>query len=105
MLGAAIDNEEVSRDPDNENDDNLFSLTTDYVPSVKSIYGYLIKNQVSNFYNLFNENDDALEVRIFNEYYPFFEKDFALGNISADGFSDLPHNYSEYSLKINYEYQ
>lgn len=99
LLGAAVDNEEVSTDPSEGNDDNLFSFTTDYDPSVKSTYGHAIENQVSNFYNLYNENDNALEVRITNAYYPFFEKDFALGNNGIDRFSDPPHNYSEYSVK------
>lgn len=99
LLGAAVDNEEVSIDLSDGDDDNLFSFTTDYDPSVKSIYGHVIENQVSNFYNLYNENDNALEVRTTNAYYPFFEKDFALGNNGIDGFSDPPHNYTEYSVK------
>ncbi len=99
LIGAAVDNEEVSTDPNDSNDDNLISLTSSYDPSVKSTHGISIVKQVDKFYNLFNEGDNALEIRISNAYYPFFERDFALGNDGADRSSDLPANYLEYSVK------
>lgn len=99
LIGAAVDNEEVSTDPNDRNDDNLFLGASSYDPSVKSTYGISIGKQVDKFHNLYNEGDNALEVRASNAYYPFFERDFALGNDGADSFSNPPPNYLEYSVK------
>ena len=101
LVGSAVDNEEISVNPSDRNDDNLFPQALDYDPSVKSTYGVAIKNQVGKFYNLFNEDDNALEVRgDLNVYYPFFEADFALGNDGSDSFSNTPSNYAEYSVNM-----
>jgi hypothetical protein len=85
LLGAAIDDEEVSknpqdilRDPTNEN-------------TVKSAYGEAIEGEVIKFYNLVNTEDNILQplpfyesisfypINLFYQVYPAFENDNALG--------------------------
>ncbi|MDF2768094.1 MAG: hypothetical protein K0S91_929 [Nitrososphaeraceae archaeon] len=75
LMGAAIDNEEVSKNP--------FDVTGN--STVKSAYGKAIEEEVIRFYNLYNPEDDMLEPLPFYppnslyEIYPFFEEDSALG--------------------------
>ena len=85
LLGAAVDDEEVSknpqdilRDPTNEN-------------TVKSAYGEVIEREVIKFYNLYNTEDNVLQplpfyeeisfypINLFYQIYPIFENDKALG--------------------------
>ena len=111
LLGAAIDDDEVSKN----------SLDVISSNGLKSAYGKVIEKQVTHFYNLFDSEDDALEpgaigwyfpflscaylyYSCFNllenqpVYYPYFEQDLALGqsgsqsNISP---SDKPRNYMD----------
>ena len=49
--------------------------------NIKSYYGNAIQNQVTNFYNMYNYEDDVLEEKIGTlewyepHYYPFYEGD------------------------------
>jgi len=75
LMGAAVDNEEVSKNPSHITGDS----------SVKSAYGKAIQGEVIRFYNLYNPEDDMLQplpfypYNLFYEIYPFFEEDLALG--------------------------
>jgi hypothetical protein len=102
LMGAAVDNEEISRNPsdtgDSPNDDAI-------------VYGQAIEEEVAHFYNLYNPEDDALEPGYFNSwyfdcyfnyseyqpiYYPCFEQDFALGQGGMQttiSDVDIPQNY------------
>ena len=102
--GAAVDNEEISKNPsdteDSPNDDPI-------------VYGDAIEEEVTYFYNLYNPEDDALEPGYFNPlyfdcyfnyseqqpiYYPCFEQDFALGQGGMQttiSDIDIPQNYSD----------
>lgn len=85
LLGAAIDDEEVSKNPQ----DILTDLTNEN--TVKYAYGDVIEGQVTKFYNLFDSEDNVLQPLPFYQYssfypinliyqiYPFFENDNALG--------------------------
>lgn len=101
LVGAAIDDEEVSTNPNDANDDNP-SSSPSYDPSVKSIYGNAIENQATSFYNLYNSEDDVLEPD--SEcwwsicqpvYYPKYEGDLALGQSGAQPGIMLPNNYGQ----------
>jgi hypothetical protein len=100
LMGAAIDNEEISK--------NINDITSDVtnIGTVKTIaYGQAIENQVINFYNLYNSADNHLEPRIYMQIYPFYENgDLALGQsghqISPYPMTlSLPHNYAEIDVK------
>jgi hypothetical protein len=75
LMGAAVDDEEVSKNPS-----DITGNTT-----IKSAYGNVIQGEVIRFYNLYNPEDNMLEPlpfypsNIFYEIYPFFEQDSALG--------------------------
>lgn len=98
LMGAAVDNEEVSKNHDDVIDSR----------GIKSAYGTPIENVVLKFYNLVNTEDDVLEpgsiqywwwtpVPFYSAYnydedqpvyYPYFEQDLSLGQ---DGIqSDIP---------------
>jgi hypothetical protein len=91
FMGAAVDNEEVSKDyldtGDSFYDDGL-------------VYGEDIEGQVDNFYNLFNREDNLLEPRFTPPvYYPFFEMDLALGfNGEQLGLTE-PTNYHDIDVE------
>jgi len=112
LLGAAIDDDEVSKN----------SLDVISSNGLKSAYGKVIEKQVANFYNLFDSEDDALEpgaigwyfpscaylfYSCFNllenqpVYYPYFEQDLALGQSGLQSEispSDRPRNYMDISV-------
>jgi pimeloyl-ACP methyl ester carboxylesterase len=78
LLGAAVDDEEISKNPQ----DILDDLTN--WGTLKSDYGIAIEEEVIKFYNLFNPQDNVFEPNL--EYpfspvqiYPSFEGDLALG--------------------------
>jgi hypothetical protein len=77
LMGAAVDNEEVSKNPSDITED----ITND--PTIKSAYGEPIQEEVIRFYNLYNPQDNMLQQDPFPPYpgevYPFFEQDLALG--------------------------
>lgn len=93
LLGAAVDDEEISKDPQ----DVLNDLTN--WGTVKTDYGSAIEEEVDKFYNLFNPKDNVFEPN--SEYpfspvqiYPSFEGDLALGfKGSLVTPSKLPQNY------------
>jgi hypothetical protein len=87
LMGAAVDDDEVSKAAS-----DVTSLD-----GIKSAYGEAIEDEVLEFYNLVNQEDDALEpgdvntlpwlptysswntVEIQPVYYPYYEHDLALG--------------------------
>jgi hypothetical protein len=79
LMGAAVDDEEVSKNPSDIAED----ITND--ATIKSAYGEAIQGEVIRFYNLYNPQDNMLQRHPFSptnliyEIYPFFESDLALG--------------------------
>jgi pimeloyl-ACP methyl ester carboxylesterase len=78
LMGAAVDNEEVSKNPQ-----DILSDQTNW-GTVKSDYGEAIEEEAVKFYNLYNSKDKVLgpnSVNPFSPYqiYPSFEGDLALG--------------------------
>jgi hypothetical protein len=76
LLGGAVDNYEVLKNTNGIPNDN----------NIKGYYGNAIQNQVTNFYNMYNREDDVLEEKIVSEwneprYYPRYEGrgDIAIG--------------------------
>ena len=96
LLGAAVDDEEVSTNPD----DILIDPTNFGTP--KSTYGQAIEAVVTNFTNFFSSKDNTLEPNLEKPNYPFFETDLALGQ---SGYQKIPYkikspgNYNENDLK------
>jgi hypothetical protein len=85
LMGAAVDNEEVSKNPlDIDDDDDDYTL--------KHAYGKAIQEEVVRFYNLYNPEDNMLQPMPFEEdgyiyeFYPssFYENDLALGQSGRD---------------------
>ena len=82
LLGAAVDNEEVSKNP----------LDIDGDSTLKHAYGKAIQDEVVRFYNLYSPEDNMLQPKPFKpdnyiyELYPssFFENDLALGQSGKD---------------------
>jgi hypothetical protein len=94
FVGAAVDDEEISKNPADTGD----SLLDD-----GQVSGEAIERQVTNFYNLFDREDNLLEPR-FNPpvYYPFFEGDLALGYEGRQpGMSStaIPSNYHDIDVE------
>ena len=90
LLGAAVDDEEVSTNPQ----DILIDQTNWGTP--KSDYGHAIEAVVTNFTNSFSSKDNLLEPNPEKPYYPFqiypsFETDRALGQ---NGYQKIPYNIS-----------
>lgn len=77
LIGAAVDDEEVSKNPS----DITEEITNG--PTIKSAYGEAIQGEVIRFYNLYNPQDNMLQHDPFPPYpgevYPSFEQDLALG--------------------------
>jgi hypothetical protein len=99
LLGAAVDDEEVSTSPQ----DILIDQMNWGTP--KSDYGRAIEAEVTNFTNSFSSKDNMLEPNPDKPYYPFqiypsFETDRALGQ---NGYQKIPYNIKETeSLPENY---
>jgi hypothetical protein len=105
LMGAAVDDDEVSKDAS-----DVVSLD-----GIKSAYGEAIEEEVSEFYNLVNHQDDALELGYINPwpwlgprytiwnsfeiqpvYYPYYEQDLAIGQSgiqSSISDENIPQNY------------
>jgi Alpha/beta hydrolase of unknown function (DUF900) len=108
LLGAAVDNEEVSKDPwdivkDATNDEaykniNIFAMEEPItLKGVKTAFGEAIEDEVRNFSNLISSKDDSLEW-----FYPMMEgNDRALGQTGAQYGISLPSNYKERDVKNN----
>lgn len=98
LLGAAVDDEEVSTNPQ----DILIDLTNLGTP--KSDYGQAIEAVVTNFTNSFSIKDNMLEPNFEKPIYPFYETDLALGQsgyqkIPNDIARSIPNNYIENDVK------
>jgi hypothetical protein len=93
LMGAAVDNEEVSKDPN----DILTDTTNLDTNKIKSAFGEAIENEVTRFYNLYNPEDDILGPT--NTFLPIiytaYELDSALGKTGKQDSIDLPINYEE----------
>jgi hypothetical protein len=108
LLGAAVDNEEVSKNPwdivkDATNDEtykniNIFAMEEPItLKGVKTAFGEAIEDEVRNFSNLYSSKDDSLEW-----FYPIMEgNDTALGQTGAQYGISLPSNYKERDVKNN----
>jgi hypothetical protein len=94
FIGAAVDDEEISKDSADTGD----SLLDD-----GQVYGEAIERQVTNFYNLFDPEDNMLEPRFTPPvYYPFFEGDLAVGYEGRQpGMSStaVPSNYRDIDVE------
>ena len=99
LMGAAVDDEEVSKNPQ----DILGDLTN--WGTAKSDYGEAIQEEVVKFYNLYNSKDKLLgpnSVNPFSPYqiYPSFEGDSALGQSGSQTTPkiSLPSNYVDINV-------
>jgi hypothetical protein len=101
LMGAAVDDEEVSKNTN----DILNDPTNDI--RIKAAYGNAIEKEVVRFYNLYNSDDDVLQPSDILEppssqpvYYPFYEKDLALGQKEAQlGIIKPVMNYLDIPVK------
>jgi hypothetical protein len=97
LMGAAVDNEEVSKNPKDILDDK-----TNW-GSPKSDYGEAIQEEVAQFYNLYNPMDNVLEPNLNYslQIYPSFEGDMALGQSGYQTLPKitLPTNYKEMNVQ------
>src|SRR4051812_41534854 len=99
-MGAAVDDEEVSKN----SNDILNDPTNDL--RIKG-YGNAIEKEVIRFYNLFNSDDDVLQTSNFleptssqPEYYPLYGNDLALAQKGAQlGISKPLTNYIDIPVK------
>jgi len=88
LIGAAVDNEEVSKDPQ-----DILSDQTNW-GTVKSDYGEAIEKEVVKFYNLYNPKDKVLGPNSLSPFspfqiYPSFEGDLALGQNGSQTFPKI----------------
>jgi len=100
LMGAAVDNEEVSKDPQ-----DILNDQTNW-GTVKSDYGEDIQHEVVEFYNLHNPHDKVLGPNPINPFsplqiYPSFEGDLALGQNGSQIFPkiSLPTNYVDIEVQ------
>jgi hypothetical protein len=83
LMGAAVDNEEVAKSPSyvNKEPSVLFDINEWYdAYGIKSAYGNAIEKEVVKFYNLFNPQDNALQLPTL---YSLYEQDDALGLLGS----------------------
>ncbi|MBA3750218.1 MAG: DUF726 domain-containing protein [Nitrosopumilus sp.] len=106
LIGAAVDDEEISKDQNDRYDDDLYPFSLDYDPSIKNVYGNAIEHQVGYFVNFYNSEDDVLEpyseCRFFvcqHIYYPLYERDLAIGQSGAQSDITIPGNYNQTDVK------
>jgi len=98
VMGAAVDNEEVSK-----SNEDIINDQTNNGQGIKAAYGQAIENTVIRFYNLYNPEDDVLE----NDpselpqpvYYPSYEYDLALGQSRAQANISQPDNYRDINVR------
>ena len=104
LLGAAVDNEEISK--------NQLDITNDWTNwnTVKTTaYGNAIENQVSDFYNLYSSEDNIYQPDFIFPFFPYqiypsVEGDWALGQngyqtIPYDIALSLPKNYNQINVQ------
>ncbi|WP_148685665.1 DUF726 domain-containing protein [Candidatus Nitrosocosmicus hydrocola] len=99
IMGAAVDDEEVSMNPQ-----DIVSDQTNW-GTAKADYGRAIEDNVDRFYNLFNAEDKVLAPNPANPFspyqiYPSFEGDLALGQNGSQLFPpiSLPSNYVDVNV-------
>jgi hypothetical protein len=95
LLGAAVDDEEVSK--------NLQDVISDRTNNVtlKFAYGNSIEDEVKRFYNMYDSQDNALQPHPFAPFdknygiYPIAENDNALGQVPYQMLPNitLPNNF------------
>lgn len=104
LLGAAVDNEEVSR-----NELDIVYDATNWGTVKSTAYGQAVEKEVLNFYNLFNPEDNIFEPNTIYPFFPFqvypsFEGDWALGQsgyqtVPYDIATSLPSNYRQINVQ------
>jgi Alpha/beta hydrolase of unknown function (DUF900) len=104
LMGAAVDNEEVS------NNGRDITLDASNWGTVKSVpYGQAVQEEVLKFYNLYNSEDNIFEPNAIYPFVPFqiypsYEGDWALGQsgyqtVPYDILPSLPKNYVQINVK------
>jgi pimeloyl-ACP methyl ester carboxylesterase len=99
LMGAAVDNEEISMDPSDISDDK-----TNW-GSPKTDYGEAIQDEVLNFSNLYSPKDNVLEPldAPYFGIYPSFEGDQALGQNGSQKIFltniTTPKNYEDVNVQ------
>jgi pimeloyl-ACP methyl ester carboxylesterase len=100
LLGAAVDNEEVTK--------NLYDILSDptNIGTIKSkAFGNPMEYEVTDFYNLYSSNDNYLEPKTYMQIYPSYESgDLALGQSGFQQYpysilTSLPNNYHEINVR------
>lgn len=82
LMGSAVDDEEVSRNPSDTGD----SFLDDDI-----VYGKFIQKEVVHFFNLYDSEDNMLKPALFPPvYYPAFEGDLPLGYHGKQAGIDSP---------------
>ncbi len=97
LLGGAVDNYEVLKS----------NMGISIHDNIKKYYGNAIQNQVTNFYNMYNFEDDLLEEKWWtiesNEprYYPFYERgNSVIGqNPLSETALHMPSNYENINVQ------
>jgi len=101
LLAAAVDNEEISKNPFDIVKDktngytmNLTELKSPPLDKLKTSFGQDIEEEVGLFYNFYNPKDDSLE-----SFYKLNDKDNALGLTGAEDGISLPNNYNQTNVQ------
>jgi pimeloyl-ACP methyl ester carboxylesterase len=98
LMGAAVDNEEVSK-----NQQDIFNDATNLDTVKTTAYGQAILEDVVQFYNLYNPEDSIFKPNLIYPFFPFqiypaYEGDWALGQ---SGYQVVPYDI-RLSLPTNY---
>jgi pimeloyl-ACP methyl ester carboxylesterase len=99
LMGAAVDDEEVAKSPSYITKDPLVLLDINEwydAYGIKSAYGNAIEKEVVKFNNLFNPQDNALQLPTL---YPFFEQDDALGLLGSQSNIQPISNYLDIDVR------
>ena len=97
-MGAAVD-DEVAKSPSYiiENPSLLINTNEWYdAYGIKSAYGNAIEKEAVKFYNLFNPQDNSLQLPLL---YPLYELDDALGRVGAQSDLEPTSNYQDINSK------
>jgi hypothetical protein len=99
LMGAAVDDEEIAKSPSYIIENPLLLLDTNEwydAYGIKSAYGSAIEKEVVNFYNLFNPQDNSLQLPLL---YPFYEQDDALGRLGSQSDIESTSNYLDINVQ------
>lgn len=100
LLGAAVDNEEVTK-----NINDILKDPTNIGTIKSKAFGNLIEHEVADFYNLYSSEDNYLEPKSFMQIYPSYESgDLALGQSGFQKYpfsilTSLPNNYHDIDVR------